>query len=137
MAENGYVLLESRGLVTVGGADRHVTVWSLATGERLHRFFCSDQVDDWQLNPVHQVRGLAFEPVADRLFASLVNTVIVTWDIGNGWRETRRDRAATERLTDSKVMRSRPRRRSRSSRSIALTASRLPEEMRPSSSMAR
>ncbi len=52
-------------------------------------------------------------------------------------RETLRERAATERLTGSKVTRSSPRRLRRSSRSMPLTASRLPVEMRPSTSTAR
>jgi hypothetical protein len=51
-------------------------------------------------------------------------------------RETRRERAAVERLTPSKVRRSRPRRLRRSSRSIALAASRLPVETCPSASTA-
>jgi hypothetical protein len=52
-------------------------------------------------------------------------------------RETLRVRAAVERLTPSNVSRSSPRRLSLNSRSIALTASRLPVEMRPSASTAR
>jgi hypothetical protein len=52
-------------------------------------------------------------------------------------RVTRRVRAALPRFTDSAAMRSSPRRRSRSSRSITLTASRLPAEIRPSASTAR
>ncbi|MNC96249.1 hypothetical protein D3C83_135740 [compost metagenome] len=52
-------------------------------------------------------------------------------------RVTLRLRAAVERFTPSKVSRSSPRRFNRSSRSIALVASRLPLEMRPSASTAR
>jgi len=52
-------------------------------------------------------------------------------------RETLRERAAAERLTGSKVTRSRPRRLSLSSRSMPFTASRLPVEIRPSASTAR
>ena len=52
-------------------------------------------------------------------------------------RVTLRVRAAVERLTESKVRRSSPRRFNLSSRSIALVASRLPDETRPSASMAR
>jgi hypothetical protein len=52
-------------------------------------------------------------------------------------RVTLRVRAAVERFTPSKVSRSRPSRFNLSSRSIALVASRLPLETRPSASTAR
>jgi WD40 repeat protein len=77
-------------LLAVGGADRHVTVWDLASGAQVRRMACSDSMDDWRINPVHQVRGIAFDPGSGRLYASLVNNFLLGWDIAD-WREQHMD----------------------------------------------
>lgn len=75
-----------RAWIAVGGADRHVTVWNLDSGELVRRIRCSDQVDDWRISPVHQIRGIAFDSGTDRLMASLVNNFLLVWDIAADWR---------------------------------------------------
>ncbi len=78
----------TRPWLAVGAADRHVTVWDYDTGAQIRRTFCSDAIDDWRIDPVHQVRGLAFDPGSDCLFASLVNNVLLRWDIAANWAVT-------------------------------------------------
>lgn len=71
----------TRGWLALGGADRHVTVFDCGNGSLLRRFDASDEVDDWRVNPLHQVRGLAFDEVRGVLFASLVNNFLLQWNL--------------------------------------------------------
>jgi serine/threonine protein kinase/WD40 repeat protein len=72
--------------IAVGGADRHVTVWDLDTGALVRRMDVSEHHGDWRVNPLHQVRGVVFDPQRGRLLASLVNNHLLVWSIGADWK---------------------------------------------------
>jgi serine/threonine protein kinase/WD40 repeat protein len=70
-----------RRWLALGGADRHVTVLDCATGAMVRRIDVSREIDDWRVNPLHQVRGIAFDHERGELFASLVNNYLMQWKL--------------------------------------------------------
>jgi WD40 repeat protein/HEAT repeat protein len=68
---------------------RSATIWDIATGQPLHRFFFD--IPGW---PASQL-GLAFSPDSKR-FAGITSELIVVWDLTNG-KELRRFTTETER----------------------------------------
>lgn len=75
--------------IAIGGADRFVTVWDLERGEQVRRIPVSEVSGDWRVNPLHQVRGIVFDPRRNRLLASLVNNYLLGWDLRADWQAMR------------------------------------------------
>ncbi|MGE3172076.1 MAG: WD40 repeat domain-containing serine/threonine protein kinase [Planctomycetota bacterium] len=81
-------LAAERPWCAVGGADRHVTVFDLERGAVVRRIRVSEIDGDWRVNPLHQVRAVAFASNDDLLLASLVNNQLLGWRIDDDWRQS-------------------------------------------------